>query len=92
MWAALSLVNNHVYEKATLPILIRALGHESSILRRVACLSLGLIPYEPAEKDVVVPTLAETAGRDPDEQVRQAARSALNIIAPEIVGQPRATP
>ena len=92
MWAALSLVNNHVYEKATLPILIKALGHDNSILRRVACLSLGLMPYEPAEKEIVVPTLAETAGRDPDEQVRQAARSALNIIAPEIVGQARAAP
>jgi len=92
MWAALSLINNHVYDKATLPILIKALGHDSSILRRVACLSLGLIPYESAEKDIVVPTLAEAAGRDPDEQVREAARSALHIIAPEIVGQARPTP
>jgi len=86
MWAALSLVNNHVYDKAALPILVRALGNENAIVRRVVCLSLGLVPYEPAEKEIVVPTLAETAGKDPNEQVREAARSALNIIAPELLG------
>lgn len=86
MWAALTLVNNHVYDKAALPILIRALGNENPVLRRVVCLSLGLIPYEPAEKEIVAPTLAETAGKDPDEQVRAAARSALNVIAPELLG------
>ena len=55
------------------------------MLRQVACLSLGLIPYDEGEKDTVIPVLAETAGKDADEEVRKAAQSALGIIAPELV-------
>ena len=87
MWSALTLVNTQNYDRAAIPILIRVLHHENPALRQVACLSLALIPYEEAEKDVVVPALALAAGRDDTEEVRKAALSALNIIAPETVAR-----
>jgi hypothetical protein len=87
MWAALTLISNQSYDKAAIPVLVKVLQHENAVLRQVACLSLGLIPYEGAEKDSVVPALAETAGKDADEEVRKAALSALSIIAPDIVGK-----
>ena len=83
MWAALTLVNNELYDKATIPILIGVLQRENPVLRQVACLSLGLITYEDFEKNTVVPALTETASNDGDEEVRKAAVSALNIIAPD---------
>jgi predicted component of type VI protein secretion system len=83
MWAALTLVNNELHDKATIPILIGVLQRENPVLRQVACLSLGLIPYEDYEKSTVVPALTETASNDGDEEVRKAAVSALNIIAPD---------
>jgi predicted component of type VI protein secretion system len=83
MWAALTLVNNELHDKATIPILIGVLQRENPVLRQVACLSLGLIPYEDYEKNTVVPALTETASKDGDEEVRKAAVSALNIIAPD---------
>jgi predicted component of type VI protein secretion system len=83
MWAALTLVNNELHDKATIPILIGVLQRENPVLRQVACLSLGLIPYEDYEKNTVVPALAETASKDGDDEVRKAAVSALNIIAPD---------
>jgi len=60
---------------------------DNPTMRQVACLSLGLIPYAGSEKDAVVPALAETAGKDVDNDVRQAAITALNIIAPEVIGK-----
>ena len=84
MWAALALINCQQYDKQAVPILVHVLHNENSVLRQVACLSLGLVPYEGLEKDAVVPALAETAGKDIDEEVRKAARSALNIIAPDL--------
>jgi predicted component of type VI protein secretion system len=87
MWAALTLISNQSYDKAAIPVLVKVLQHENAVLRQVACLSLGLIPYEAAEKDIVVPALAETAGKDTDEEVRKAALSALSIIAPDIAGK-----
>ena len=83
MWAALTLVNNELHDKATIPILIGVLQRENPVLRQVACLSLGLIPYEDYEKSTVVPALTETANKDGDDEVRKAAVSALNIIAPD---------
>lgn len=85
MWAALALVNNKSYDRTTIPILVRGLHHENPVLRQIACLSLGVIPYEESEKETVVPPLAERAGKDSDEDVRKAAVSALNIIAPEVL-------
>lgn len=87
MWAALTLVNNKSYDRTTIPILVRGLQHENPVLRQVACLSLGIIPYEESEKETVVPPLAERAGKDSDEDVRKAAVSALNIIAPEVLAR-----
>jgi HEAT repeat protein len=87
MWAALALINGKVYDRETIPILIRTLKHENATLRQVACLSLGLMPYRQADKDMVVPALAETAGKDLEEDVRSAALSALNVVAPELVGK-----
>ena len=89
MWAALALVNSQEYDKRTVPILVQVLKNENSVLRQVACLSLGLVPYEDKEKDLVVPALAELAGKDNDEDVRKAAKSALNIIAPDVYGKDR---
>jgi predicted component of type VI protein secretion system len=87
MWAALTLISNQSYDKAAIPVLVKVLQHENPVLRQVACLSLGLIPYEGAEKDTVVPALAETAGKDADEDVRKAALSSLSIIAPDLLGK-----
>ena len=87
MWAALTLVNNELHDKATIPILIGVLQRENPVLRQVACLSLGLIPYEDYEKNTVVPALTETASKDGDDEVRKAAISALNIIAPDAVSK-----
>lgn len=85
MLAAFTLVNNKNYDKRTIPILIRSLRHENATLRQVACLSLAIIPYEPAEKETVIPALAATTANDDNEDVRKAAYSALNIIAPDIL-------
>ncbi len=87
MWAALALVNSQEYDKRAVPVLVHVLKNENSVLRQVACLSLGLVPYEDKEKDLVVPALAEIAGKDTDEDVRKAAKSALNIIAPDLYGK-----
>ncbi len=83
-WAAVALTKNQAYDKAAVPVLIQALQDENPMLRQVVCLSLGVIPYDDSDKESVVPALAETAGRDVDEGVRQAARSALSVIAPEL--------
>jgi HEAT repeat protein len=83
MWAALALVNTQTYDKAIIPILVRALKNDNTVLRQVACLSLGLIPYESGDKGTIVPALTEAAVNDKDEDVRQAAKSALSIVAPE---------
>jgi hypothetical protein len=91
MWSALTLVNTKSYDKAAIPILVRSLHHENPTLRQVACLSLAVIPYEAAEKDSVVPALATAAANDDDSDVRQAAYSALSIIAPEIVSKANET-
>ncbi|SPE59042.1 hypothetical protein SBV1_2980016 [Verrucomicrobia bacterium] len=86
-WAALTVVNDKCYDKDTIPILVGALQHENPMLRQVACLSLGLMPYEEGEKDIVVPALAATAAKDGDEDVRKAAVSALDIIAPDALAK-----
>jgi predicted component of type VI protein secretion system len=83
MWSALSLVNDKCYDKACIPILVNSLQNENPVLRQVACLSLGLIPYDPAEKQTVVAALTETAQKDTDEEARKSAQSALDIIAPD---------
>jgi HEAT repeat protein len=85
MWAALALVGNQTYDKAAVPVLVRVLQNDNAVLRQVACLSLGLIPYDEGEKETVIPALAETAGKDGNEEVRKAAQSALGIIAPDLV-------
>jgi pSer/pThr/pTyr-binding forkhead associated (FHA) protein len=87
MWAALALVNNQEFDKRVVPVLVRVLQNDNPVLRQVACLSLGLIPYLESEKESVVPALAETAGKDANDDVRKAALSALSIIAPETVGK-----
>jgi HEAT repeat protein len=87
IWSALTLINEKIYDKAAIPILVQGLHHDNPVLRQVACLSLGLIPYEGEEKDTVIPALAEAAGKDGDGNVREAALSALNLIAPEVVGK-----
>ena len=84
-------VNTKNYDKSAIPILVRSLRHENPTLRQVACLSLAVIPYEAAEKDSVVPALATAAANDDDTDVRQAAYSALSIIAPEIVSKANET-
>jgi hypothetical protein len=48
---------------------------------------LGLISYEGSEKESVVLALTEAASKDGDEEVRKAAVSALNIIAPDVVAR-----
>ena len=85
MWAALALVGNQSYDKAAIPILVQVLQNDNAVLRQVACLSLGLIPYDEGEKERVIPALAEAAGKDANEDVRKAAQSALGIIAPDLV-------
>lgn len=87
MWSALTLINDKCYDKATIPILVGVLQNENPVLRQVACLSLGLIPYEDAEKEKVIPALTETAGKDADDDVRKAAVSALGIIAPDALAK-----
>jgi predicted component of type VI protein secretion system len=83
MWSALTLVGNKFYDKATIPIFIRVLQDDNPVLRQLSCLSLGLIPYEDSEKAAVVAALTETADKDLDNEVRNAAVSALNVIDPE---------
>ena len=85
MWSALALINNKSYDKGTIPVLIQVLHHDNSMFRQVACLSLALIPYSDAEKEIVVNSLRESAGKDADEEVRKSAISALKIIAPDSV-------
>lgn len=85
MWAALALINNKSYDRSAIPILVQVLRHDNPMLRQVSCLSLALIPYEGADKETVVAALADTANKDGDEEVRQAAISALKIIAPEVI-------
>jgi pSer/pThr/pTyr-binding forkhead associated (FHA) protein len=85
MWAALALINNKSYDKGTVPILVQTLRNSDPMLRQVACLSLALIPYEETEKQTVVPPLADVAKKDSDEEVRNAANSALRIISPDAV-------
>jgi predicted component of type VI protein secretion system len=87
MWSALTLINEKSYDKASIPVLVEVLQHPNPVLRQLACLSLGLLPYEGAEKEMVIPPLTETVRKDSDEEVRKAAVSALNIIAPEALVQ-----
>jgi pSer/pThr/pTyr-binding forkhead associated (FHA) protein len=87
MWAALALVNNQEFDKSVVPVLVRALRNENPVLRQVACLSLGLIPYLESEKETVIPALTDAADKDANNDVRKAALSALSIIAPETVGK-----
>jgi hypothetical protein len=87
IWAALALVNNQEFDKSVVPVLVRALQKDNPVLRQVACLSLGLIPYLESEKETVIPPLTQTADKDANEDVRKAALSALSIIAPESVGK-----
>jgi HEAT repeat protein len=87
LWAALALVNNQEFDKSVVPVLVRALQKDNPVLRQVACLSLGVIPYLESEKETVIPRLTETAEKDANEDVRKAALSALSIIAPESVGK-----
>jgi hypothetical protein len=87
LWAALCLVNNQAYDNATIPILVQALQRDDAMLRQVVCLSLGLIPYDGVDKDPVVAALSVTASKDADEEVRQAAKSALNILAPDTLAK-----
>src|SRR5712672_1442186 len=63
MWAALALVNNQEFDKAVVPVLVRALQKDNPVLRQVACLSLGLIPYLESEKETVIPPLTEAADK-----------------------------
>lgn len=83
MWAALSLINNHEYDPAVIPILVQLLQNENPVLRQVACLSLSLVPYSEAEKEPVIAALTETANKDENTEVRNAAVAALKIIVPE---------
>lgn len=87
MWAALALVNNQEFDKKVVPVLVRVLQNENPVLRQVACLSLGLIPYSDSEKESVILPLTDSANKDANDDVRKAALSALGIIAPETVGK-----
>jgi HEAT repeat protein len=89
MWAALTLINNQAYDKASVPICIRVLSNTNSMLRQVACLSLGLMPHDDSDKKLVLPALAQTAQNDADPEVRQAALSALGVISPESISAAR---
>jgi HEAT repeat protein len=86
-WSALALIDHKSYDKAIVPILVQALQQDDALLRQVSCLSLAVIPHEEADKESIVPALATTAGQDADADVRKAAVSALNIIAPELVSR-----
>ena len=83
MWSALALVGNEVYDKVTIPILVDALGRDSVTIRQTACIALALIPCEGPDKAMVVPALTKVANRDPNEEVRRDALTALRVIAPE---------
>lgn len=83
MWAALSLISNRIYDKACIPILIQTLHHENPRLRQMACLSLGLIPYDGAEKEPVIAALTECVSKDDSSEVQSAAISVLKMIAHE---------
>lgn len=83
MWASLSLISNRVYDKGTIPILIQTLHHENPRLRQMACLSLGLIPYDGAEKEPVITALTESVSKDDNSDVQNAAISVLKMIAHE---------
>ena len=85
MWVALALVHNNIYEKATIPILVQTLHHENPTLRQVACLSLAMIPYTDADKELVIPALVVTATKDANADVANDALTALKIIAPDLV-------
>jgi pSer/pThr/pTyr-binding forkhead associated (FHA) protein len=87
MWSALTLINNECYDKTTIPILVNALKHDNPEIRQVACLSLGVIPYDASEKEAVVPALAGVAGKDSIEEVRNAALKALNVVDPGSVAR-----
>jgi len=80
-WAALTLISNRVYDPAAVPILMQALHHENPTLRQVASLSLGLIPFSEAEKEPVIAALTECVSHDANADVRQAALSALKMVA-----------
>jgi hypothetical protein len=82
-WAALTLINNKSYDKAMPPILVGVLHDEKPMIRQLACLSLGLLPYEPSERQTVVPALVAAASNDSDQEVREAAVSALEVIDPD---------
>lgn len=83
MWAALSLISNRVYDKASVPILIQTLQHDNATLRQVACLSLALFPYDDGDKEAVIVALTDCAGKDANPDVRNAALSALKMVAHE---------
>jgi len=87
LWAALALINVKSYDKAIPPILIHVLHDDKPMVRQLACVSLGLLPYEPAEKDAVVPALIAAANTDADEDVRKAASAALGVIDPDGAGK-----
>ncbi len=85
MWSALALVGNEVYDKVTIPILVDALKRDSITIRQTACIALALIPCEGSDKTLVVPALTGVANRDPSEDVRRDALTALRVIAPESI-------
>jgi len=85
MWSALALVGNEVYDKVTIPILVDALGRDSMTIRQTACIALALIPCEGPDKAMVVPALTKVAYKDPSEEVRRDALTALRVIAPETI-------
>jgi hypothetical protein len=82
MWAALALVHNNVFDKATIAILLQTLHHENPKLRQVACLSLAMVVYSDADKEPVIAALMDTATKDASPEVANDALTALKIIAP----------
>ena len=84
LWAALALINIKSYDKAIPPILLHVLHDEKPMVRQLACVSLGLLPYEQSEKETVVPALVAAANTDSDEDVRKAAVAALEVIDPDL--------
>jgi HEAT repeat protein len=85
MWSALALVGNGVYDKVLIPILVEALQRDSVTIRQTACIALALIPCEGPDKTLVVPALTKVATKDPSEDVRRDALTALRVIAPEMI-------
>jgi len=85
MWSALALVGNEVYDKTTIPILVEALKRDSVTIRQTACIALALIPCEGSDKALVVPALTTVANRDPSEDVRRDALTALRVVSPESI-------